>query len=932
MSKRMFSTILAVSVLLAGCMPKELQENVVAGSLAIGTHETSAAASIGHMAGPVISDDGLLTVADVKKTYGMKDTIQIKPFYNVEQDTKFVFTFNAEVEPCHAVTVHTDPACGINSMVYQINDGYRTFDGRTKVVVKPGHAVLQCDQRVSNVTDDYNWGNAPIYYLCIRYDMEASSPQKLQEPVIVPFTVRSEVSVPTVRAGVYEDGSFYIAWNPVEGAVQYNIYEANRVRESSEAYDMSRAEAGFVGDHLQKLATVDASTLEFSDFSNDGSGNTLMSYDGYVQDQNFFELGSYYVTAVDAAGNESFFSYPISGWQFGASQPKTFDSFAVFGAGNATHLPETVPVQMADGSTAYLPINYHKLAVEYGVATYEYDIAGTKLTGTVRYESPSWTYEEEILSKASIPSGLYDIHADIPLVPANDVKTIIEEGYSADYVLSGNVNIKDAAMKLDTSYDARLLRADLENARIVTDGIYTQDPFESIPTYLDGGSVPVVPDDTAYVDETAETAGTADITETAGTDKSPGATEAAEPGLATEATETAETAEMTEMPGQTEASGLEEAAGPSENVQVIDQSNLVDEQIESTRRQVEEGNNVQVQQTGYPVFADSAEEAYMAMCMINGDTVIDIRAFPGLQDTDHLLDVMYKIIFQNPYVMSVSNFGYSPEYQAVAVEYDLSRDEILMRQAETAKKVEEVTAGIITPGMSDEEKVEAVWTWLEQNTQYDNDALAAAETSGFADVSGHADAFNVYGILCKGIGVCQSYSYAFHLLCDAAGVNCVTLTGYLNRTLPHGWNAVELDGRWYWVDATNNANVVGFPYYLYQASSDFAAIAEYVLDDRYALDDALDFCISSDNSKDPYFVNGLVADNDAQLAGLLAELSTIAPAGEMAAVKCNYTIQPDTDAFYAELYAALVAKGFTEEEMENMRMGYLGGYYVLIHD
>lgn len=319
MSKRMISTILAVSVLLAGCMPKESQENVVAGSLAIGTHETSAAASIDHMAGPVMSDDGLLTVADVKKTYGMKDTIQIKPFYNVEQDTKFVFTFNAEVEPCHAVTVHTDPACGINSMVYQINDGYRTFDGRTKVVVKPGHAVLQCDQRISNVTDNYNWGNAPIYYLCIRYDMEAPSPRKLQDPVIVPFTVRSEVSVPTVRAGVYKDGSFYIAWNPVEEAVQYNIYEANRVRESSEAYGMSRAEAGFVGDHLQKLTTVDASTLEFSDFSNDGSGNTLMSYDGYVQNQNFLELGSYYVTAVDRAGNESFFSYPISGWQFGGS-------------------------------------------------------------------------------------------------------------------------------------------------------------------------------------------------------------------------------------------------------------------------------------------------------------------------------------------------------------------------------------------------------------------------------------------------------------------------------------------------------------------------------------------------------------------------------------------------------------------------------------
>lgn len=621
MSKRMFSTILAVSVLLAGCTPKESQENVVAGSLVIDTHETSAAASTGHTADPAAPDEGFLTVASIKNIYGMADTVQIKPFYNVEQDTKFVFTFNAEVEPCHAVTIHTDPACGINSMVYQINDGCRTFDGRTKVVVKPGHAVLQCDQRVSNVTDDYNWGNAPIYYLCIRYDMEASSPQKLQEPVIVPFTLRSEVSVPTVRAGVYEDGSFYMAWNPVEGAVQYNIYEANRVRESSEAYGMSRAKAGFVGDHLQKLATVDASTLEFSDFSNDGSGNTLMSYDGYIQDQNFFELGSYYVTAVDAAGNESFFSYPISGWQFGASQPKTFDSFAVFGVGNATHLPETVPVQMADGSTAYLPINYHKIAEEYGAATYEYGITGTKLSGTVRYESPSGEYEEEILSTASIPAGLYDIHADIPLVPANDVKTIIEEGYSADYVLSGDVEVKDAVMKLDMSYDARLLRADLENARIVTDGIYTQDPFEAIPTYLGGGSVPVAPDDTAHVDadgpaevmtesdivpvETAGTAETADITETAGADESLSAAEAAEPGLATEATETAETAETTEMPGQTETFELEEATeptvdvGPSEDVQVIDQSNLVDEQIESTRRQVEEGNNVQVQQIGF---------------------------------------------------------------------------------------------------------------------------------------------------------------------------------------------------------------------------------------------------------------------------------------------------------------------------------------------
>lgn len=52
----------------------------------------------------------------------------------------------------------------------------------------------------------------------------------------------------------------------------------------------------------------------------------------------------------------------------------------------------------------------------------------------------------------------------------------------------------------------------------------------------------------------------------------------------------------------------------------------------------------------------------------------------------------------------------------------------------------------------------------------------------------------------------------------------------------------------------------------------------------------------------------------------------------MEAVKCNYATQPERDAFYAELYAALAAKGFTEKDMKAVRMGYLGGYYVLIHD
>ena len=71
--------------------------------------------------------------------------------------------------------------------------------------------------------------------------------------------------------------------------------------------------------------------------------------------------------------------------------------------------------------------------------------------------------------------------------------------------------------------------------------------------------------------------------------------------------------------------------------------------------------------------------------------------------------------------------------------------------------------------------------------------------------------------------------------------------------------------------ATNNANVIGFPDYLYQTSSDFAMFVDYVLDESWALDSELDVCMSTDNSKDPYFVNGLAASSNEELA----EIDTI---------------------------------------------------------
>lgn len=48
--------------------------------------------------------------------------------------------------------------------------------------------------------------------------------------------------------------------------------------------------------------------------------------------------------------------------------------------------------------------------------------------------------------------------------------------------------------------------------------------------------------------------------------------------------------------------------------------------------------------------------------------------------------------------------------------------------------------------------------------------------------------------------VCEGYSKAFELLCNAVGIDSVILTSCV-----HAWNAVKIDDRWYLIDVTNNA-------------------------------------------------------------------------------------------------------------------------------
>lgn len=115
-----------------------------------------------------------------------------------------------------------------------------------------------------------------------------------------------------------------------------------------------------------------------------------------------------------------------------------------------------------------------------------------------------------------------------------------------------------------------------------------------------------------------------------------------------------------------------------------------------------------------------------------------------------------------------------------------------------AEKADQVLAEIITPGMSDLEKVMAVNDYLVEHVTYT-----------------HGD-YSPYGPLLRGKGVCQGYSFCAELLLNKAGVTCERIEGYAdvdaeeytNDILDalhydhnrHEWNLVKIDGHWYHLD------------------------------------------------------------------------------------------------------------------------------------
>ncbi|TVX96671.1 transglutaminase domain-containing protein [Cohnella terricola] len=376
----------------------------------------------------IINTSGV-TVLDLKKKYGSDKDKALMPMYNVPRDKVFEFKFNSDVTGENdVITVHTDIKAEDKSRILTFVSPKDYQENKNTLEVKPSSAVLSTSDHLNGYD---GWGNAPIYYVRINYDMDATTPTKLEKPIIVPFTVKSEVEVPTLKYNVGNDGRFKLTWDKVEGATEYKVYQRSKiVLLETKNLAVTGAEEGYIGPGPLLQATI--TETEFDDFLKNGNGGLVKGNDGRVVSQNQGVNGEYYVTAVKD-GKESIFSNAASTITLSSQLPKELDGinnilYSTFD--RASSLPTKIDVTLIDGSHSSRDVIYdtNVSIQEHGSTEIPAAIKGTAMKGAVYVENLTEA-DLKALAEATpkdSSTGFFAPENTTDYVPDPDLPTVIE--------------------------------------------------------------------------------------------------------------------------------------------------------------------------------------------------------------------------------------------------------------------------------------------------------------------------------------------------------------------------------------------------------------------------------------------------------------------------------------------------------------------------
>lgn len=127
------------------------------------------------------------------------------------------------------------------------------------------------------------------------------------------------------------------------------------------------------------------------------------------------------------------------------------------------------------------------------------------------------------------------------------------------------------------------------------------------------------------------------------------------------------------------------------------------------------------------------------------------------------------------------------------------------------KQVDDILARIITPEMTNYEKVQAIYDYVIANSTYGGGIIYWNEMMSFMGnriYTNQSDIEMVYMshvILDTGVGVCDNYAAAFTVLTRAIGVESYWVGGKVAYSgggyVGHRWNNIKVGGKWFEFDA-----------------------------------------------------------------------------------------------------------------------------------
>lgn len=135
-----------------------------------------------------------------------------------------------------------------------------------------------------------------------------------------------------------------------------------------------------------------------------------------------------------------------------------------------------------------------------------------------------------------------------------------------------------------------------------------------------------------------------------------------------------------------------------------------------------------------------------------------------------------------------NNIQYRVNLNGTVTECIFSYDKYSGSTETIRTQIDEIADKIISDipeGSDDAHKLKYIHDYLVSNTTYNMEA---------------ADCDNIYGALIKHKTHCQGYSKSIAYFCDKLNIPSIIVTGEAGG--PHMWNMVEIDGKWYHLDAT----------------------------------------------------------------------------------------------------------------------------------